>query len=128
MSEAGGGVRSGQTRDRLANERTLLAWIRTAIAFMAFGVALAKLGIVVHIDAMEHPDLVEELPSAEVSQLIGASLIAVGGVLTLVGGQRTRLWSRKIDPEAAPPSRLPLALTAILTFFASIALFVYVLL
>ena len=30
-----------ELRDRLANERTLLAWIRTALALMAFGVALA---------------------------------------------------------------------------------------
>ncbi|HTQ41170.1 MAG TPA: DUF202 domain-containing protein [Polyangiaceae bacterium] len=32
-------------RDHAANERTLLAWIRTGIALMAFGFAIARFGI-----------------------------------------------------------------------------------
>ncbi len=31
------------TRDHLANERTFLAWVRTAIALISFGVVIAKL-------------------------------------------------------------------------------------
>lgn len=31
------------TRDHLANERTFLAWVRTAIALVSFGVVIAKL-------------------------------------------------------------------------------------
>jgi putative membrane protein len=34
-----------QFRDHAANERTLLAWIRTGIAFMAFGFAIARFGL-----------------------------------------------------------------------------------
>ena len=30
-------------RDHLANERTFLAWVRTAIALLGFGVLIAKL-------------------------------------------------------------------------------------
>jgi putative membrane protein len=33
----------GQVRDHLANERTFLAWMRTGIATMGFGVVIAKL-------------------------------------------------------------------------------------
>jgi putative membrane protein len=32
-------------RDQAANERTLLAWIRTGIAMMAFGFAIARFGL-----------------------------------------------------------------------------------
>lgn len=35
----------GQFRDHAANERTLLAWIRTGIALMAFGFAIARFGL-----------------------------------------------------------------------------------
>jgi putative membrane protein len=35
-------------RDHLANERTLLAWIRTAIATMGLGFVVAKFGILLH--------------------------------------------------------------------------------
>ena len=31
-------------RDQLANERTFLAWLRTAVAMMGFGVVMVKLG------------------------------------------------------------------------------------
>jgi putative membrane protein len=36
---------SSRLRDHAANERTLLAWIRTGIALMAFGFAIARFGI-----------------------------------------------------------------------------------
>jgi putative membrane protein len=32
-------------RDHAANERTLLAWVRTGIALMAFGFAIARFGL-----------------------------------------------------------------------------------
>ena len=34
---------SGNVRDHLANERTLLAWVRTSIALLGFGILIAKL-------------------------------------------------------------------------------------
>ena len=34
-----------QFRDLAANERTVLAWIRTGIALMAFGFAIARFGL-----------------------------------------------------------------------------------
>lgn len=42
-SEARGGGDS-RTREHLANERTYLAWLRTSIAMMALGLAVAKFG------------------------------------------------------------------------------------
>ncbi len=34
---------AGSVRDHLANERTFLAWVRTSIALLGFGVLIAKL-------------------------------------------------------------------------------------
>lgn len=34
---------TGNVRDHLANERTFLAWVRTSIALLGFGVLIAKL-------------------------------------------------------------------------------------
>lgn len=42
MSE-GGGRNAARVRDHLANERTYLAWMRTAIALMGFGVVIVRL-------------------------------------------------------------------------------------
>ena len=38
-------VDDAQFRDHAANERTLLAWIRTGVALMAFGFAIARFGL-----------------------------------------------------------------------------------
>ena len=35
----------GDYRDHAANERTFLAWIRTAIAVIAFGIVIEKLNL-----------------------------------------------------------------------------------
>ena len=38
-------VPEGRFRDHAANERTLLAWIRTGVALMGFGFAIARFGL-----------------------------------------------------------------------------------
>ena len=45
MSASGSDGSSGnRARDHLANERTYLAWLRTAIGVLALGAAIARLG------------------------------------------------------------------------------------
>ncbi len=112
-------------RDHLANERTLLAWVRTAIAFMAFGIGIAKLGMLMAIDAIEHPDLAEQLPSAALSQGVGATLVAIGGLLALLGGLQTRRWSREVAGD--PPSAGALIITVGVAVLTSLGLLVYLL-
>ena len=41
-------------RDHLANERTFLAWLRTAIALMGFGVLLARLRWIIPHSSVQH--------------------------------------------------------------------------
>jgi len=38
-------IPEGSFRDHAANERTLLAWIRTGVALMGFGFAIARFGL-----------------------------------------------------------------------------------
>ena len=45
MLDEGGPHEESRFRDHAANERTLLAWIRTGIALMAFGFAIARFGL-----------------------------------------------------------------------------------
>jgi putative membrane protein len=64
-----------EMRDHLANVRTFLAWVRTAITIMAFGFVVAKFGL-----------LLRELPGAHVhpGELHLATII--GSILVLLGG------------------------------------------
>ncbi|MBK8265697.1 MAG: DUF202 domain-containing protein [Nannocystis sp.] len=112
-------------RDHLANERTLLAWVRTAIAFMAFGLGIAKLSVLLAIHALEQPAIAESLPSARVSQAVGVLLVALGGLIAAVGAFQARRWAREIAGD--PPSAGALVFTIGVVILMSVGLVLYLL-
>lgn len=120
-------VPAGWVRDHLANERTLLAWIRTALAFMAFGVAVAKFGFLLYVAGADHPELRAELPTPPRSELMGVALIVFGGALAVAGTIRTRRWARRIHPALAPPPQRTLRVAALLTAAFAVFLVAYLL-
>ena len=67
-------------RDHLANERTYLAWLRTAINIMILGLAVAKL---IHGEGVR-------------ADIAGGILLAVGFVVLVFGTMRTRLITREL--------------------------------
>jgi putative membrane protein len=71
-----------------ANERTFLAWIRTALAFMAAGVALEA--------------FVPQLVVAGVREVLASALVVLGAVISAVAFRR---WYRS---ELAMRTGLPL--------------------
>ena len=88
-------------RFTLANERTFLAWIRTALALIAGGVAIAQ--------------LLPPFPVPWGRAGLATLLVAAGAALAVASVRR---WQRVQDAmradEAMPPTRLPAALTAFL--------------
>lgn len=118
---------AGWARDHLANERTLLAWVRTSLAFMAFGVAVAKLGVLLRLAGADHPELRDALPPPIRSSLTGIVLVGFGGALALAGLLRSRRWSRRIGLSYPPPSQKTLTLVAGGTVLLAVALAAYIL-
>lgn len=88
-------------RFTLANERTFLAWIRTALALMAAGVALEALGTGMHTGL----------------RLAAAIVLIVAGIMTAamawIGWKQTERTLRLRKPLPAPPIGLPLTIVAI---------------
>jgi putative membrane protein len=111
-------------RDHLANERTLLAWVRTGLALMAFGLGIAKLATFIHLAALDHPELAATLPAPWISKLLGATLVGAGSVTAALGAWRTRRWAREV--AGAPPSFDALDLVAGVTAVTGAALVAYV--
>lgn len=66
------------TRDHLSNERTFLAWVRTAIALISFGVVIARL----RFPVAEVPGTTVAPHSGGRATLLGIAF-AVTGLLTL---------------------------------------------
>jgi putative membrane protein len=99
-------------RFTLANERTFLAWFRTALALIAGGVAVVQL-----VPALA-------LPGAR--QVLGILLTVAGGGLSLAAVLRwSRVQAAMRCEEDLPPTRVPVILglgLAALTAFVIVLL------
>lgn len=76
------GTREETLRLHQANERTMLAWIRTGIALMAFGFAIARFGLFLRQVAAVGAVALPHAPKLG-SAWIGATLVALGMVANL---------------------------------------------
>jgi putative membrane protein len=114
-------------RDRMANERTLLAWVRTAIALMAFGMAIAKFSLFLAIAGFESPQALAMLPSPFLSRMTGTAFILVGALVTLLGLRRTLDYGTIIDPYDRAPKKGVLIVVALALVALSVVLTVEVL-
>jgi putative membrane protein len=89
-------------RFSLANERTFLAWLRTALALIGGGLAVAQF-----------------LPEHRLRIVIAVSLLALGGLVAI---RAVDHWARSERAmrlgEALPPSRFPAILALVITLGA----------
>ena len=107
---------SSRTRDHLANERTFLAWVRTALGLIGLGFVLARMGL--FLDQWE-ATAAHRPPHA--TRHAGHEFIAIGFVFLLLGtalcGWSGRLYRRarlSIDADRYEPARQAvLILTAV---------------
>jgi putative membrane protein len=95
-------------RFSLANERTFLAWVRTALAFVAFGVAI--------------PALMHHVWSGTATKVSAGALLLVGAVLAVGATVRWRRVEGAIERgEAVPPAYLAPVLLAVVLFAIALA-------
>lgn len=108
-------------RVHMANERTFLAWVRTAISIMAFGFVVEKFSLFVKQMAFYLGK--EDTPPAKsgYSSIIGIVLVGLGLVMGVLAFMRYRIVARQIDDDAYRPSPI---LSVLLTLaMATIGLF-----
>ena len=96
-------------RFTLANERTFLAWIRTALGLIAGGVAVVQL-----VPAFL-------LPGAR--EVLGVLLTALGGLLAVLAVSRWKRVQNAMRRDAdLPPTRLPVLLGVTLAVLTTLIL------
>jgi putative membrane protein len=88
----------GRFRDHAANERTMLAWLRTGIALMAFGFAIARFGLFVREVEATAPTIRYEVnrralaadrpvaPSPVLVYVVGIASVILGATMAAVLG------------------------------------------
>ena len=99
-----------RVRDHLANERTYLAWMRTAIALMGFGV------VIVRLRHFQSP----LLPHPGTGWKLGLIFSLVGLVTVLLSTQHYFSVRRDIDEDTYEPSdRWVVLFSLAITFLAT---------
>jgi putative membrane protein len=113
--------------DHAANERTFLAWVRTAIAVMAFGFLVERFDLFLQIagQTLAHRAL---SPAGQlVGNTAGLILIALGAglmVLAIVRFRKTAIEIDRAEMLPGPGGRADVVLAGLLTVLGC-ALFVY---
>ncbi|AFZ48547.1 protein of unknown function DUF202 [Cyanobacterium stanieri PCC 7202] len=99
---------ASRIRDHLANERTYLAWMRTAVGLMGFGVVILRL------PNFQPP----EVPRLGISWKMGLLFASVGLITVLLSTIQYFSVRRAIDQDTYEPSD-----KIIILFSGAIALF-----
>ena len=113
--------------DHAANERTFLAWVRTAIAIMAFGFLVQKFDLFLRIAEQSLATHSPEAGGQIVGTTAGLLLIVLGGVMVAFAAIRFRKTTLAIDASdvrSGPGARLDLTLVVLLLLLGTI-LFAY---
>lgn len=96
----------GQFRDHAANERTMLAWLRTGIALMAFGFAIARFALFLRQLAYTQSSGARVVPGVG-STWFGVALVILGLVVNASATVRYEANRRAIrDRLSISPSPL----------------------
>ena len=113
--------------DHAANERTFLAWVRTAIAIMAFGFLVERFDLFLKIASQTLANRTVPVGGQLVGNIAGLILIALGACTIVLAIMRFRKTAIEIDSAERQPGsgeRLDVALAGLLVVLGA-ALFVY---
>jgi putative membrane protein len=113
--------------DHAANERTFLAWVRTAIAIMAFGFVIERFDLFLRYAAPLAAQQQIAPHGGEFADLAGLAFLILGIAIIAMAGWRFVQTARDIDREDEVPSpgeRFDLMLAGMLGLLGA-ALFLY---
>jgi putative membrane protein len=94
---------SPDPRTYFAAERTMLAWLRTGIAIMAFGFVVARFGLFLRLLPVQSGTTA----SHGLSPYLGATLVGLGVVAVAAGAVQYRHFLGLLPHSQRPPSANP---------------------
>jgi len=113
--------------DHAANERTFLAWVRTATAMMAFGFVIERFDLFLRYAAPPAAQQKSAPHGGAFANDAGLAFIVLGVAIIAIAGWRFVQTAKDIDSEsevASPGERFDLALSGMVGLLGA-ALFLY---
>ncbi len=104
-------LKNRHVSDHLANERTLLAWIRTSIAVMTLGVAINRFSLFL-IEMHQVVPEVRTYANRHVEKL-GIGLVILGIAIMLLAIWHYLHVGREIEDDTYRPARLTMVIVSV---------------
>ncbi|MEO8892027.1 MAG: DUF202 domain-containing protein [Coleofasciculaceae cyanobacterium] len=98
-------------REHQANERTFLAWLRTSIALIGFGLTISRFGVFLHELELRLDSQDKITHSVISSQTISVSLVAVGIMVIILAVWHYNQVFQQIEQANYQPNRLMVWIT-----------------
>lgn len=111
---------STDATDHLANERTFLAWIRTSLALIGLGFAVAKFGTWLREFGGQSVHLAETSRSTR-SFAVGMLMIGTGGAFAIIAALRHRAVARQIEEGKVRSASTAVTLVTIIILIVTVA-------
>jgi putative membrane protein len=122
-AERMGGGENARTREHLANERTLLSWIRTAIAMMGLGFVVARFALFLRELAVQPGGAPVSTPG--LSTWIGIAMVFGGVLAGALGAYRYFRVRDQIERADFEPEAFVDIVVLTVTLLAGLALALY---
>jgi putative membrane protein len=111
-------------REHQANERTFLAWMRTSIALIGFGFAIARFSLFIH---QLHSTLTQQQPQIHPifnSENLGVCLVIFGIIIiALAAWHYNQVFWQIEDSNYRPNRRMVFTITAVMMIFGTLSIF-----
>jgi putative membrane protein len=106
---------ASRTRDHLANERTFLAWVRTALGLIGLGFVLARMGLFLRQLAQASGATVAGgVPLGAELLGVGLAFLLLGTVFSAWAGWHYRRTSRAIEVGRFEPASISIVVLTLL--------------
>lgn len=114
-----------QFSDHAANERTYLAWVRTAIAIMAFGFLLERFDLFLSFASSGAPHAQSHL-HLRATEWVGLLLIVFGALIILLSSLRFLRYRREIASNDIHVHARPLGEKLLASILVIVGLFLVI--
>lgn len=118
-------IKPQNAREHLANERTLLAWIRTSIGIMAFGFVVVKFSLFIKQISLLLGKNIATPPQHGYSSIIGILLVAIGALILLLSYMKYKKTEKQLNNENFKSSSSLVFSLTIVILLISVLLILY---